>query len=319
MNILVTGGAGYIGSIIVEHLITPKNFICIIDDLSTGNKQAIHKNAKFYQCDICDYKNVDKIFKQHKFECVIHLAAKTRVGESVSKKKLYYDVNVNGTKNIIKCMKKYKCKYIVFASSAAVYGNPKTIPIKEDSSKLPINPYGETKLVCENLIIKSKLKYAILRFANVSGASNSLKFGMRQPKPSLLIPIVNRAILRKQVPIIFGDNYKTEDGTCIRDYIHVEDIANICELSINKITKSKSLILNVCSNVGYSVKGVINLAYVIDKSKINYTVQSNRPGDPDVLLLDNSNLKKYLGYKPKYSIGDMIKSDRDFLIKNHLF
>jgi UDP-glucose 4-epimerase len=313
MNILITGGAGYIGSVIAEHC--KNNHLHILDDLSTGNKQLINYGI-FHRCDIRELKELEKIFKKYKFDLVIHLAAKTRVGESVNNPKLYFDVNVKGTMNLIKTMKKYNCQKIVFASSAAVYGVPKKIPLKEDDIKNPCNPYGLNKLECEQLIINSGLTYGILRFSNVSGASDSLKCGMIQNQPSLLIPIINRLLIKNKTPIIFGDKYKTKDGTCLRDYVHVEDVAKACDLIIKKVMNNKSLIINVCSNKGYSVKDVIKKACLINKKPFKYQIQDNRSGDPDKLILSNKKIKKYLNFSCKRTLNQMIESDFKFILKH---
>lgn len=316
MNILITGGAGYIGSVIVEHCLANKHDVCIIDDLSTGSKQLINKQAHFVKCDIRNLEKIEKIFKKHKFDLVIHLAAKVKVGESVNKPKLYFDVNVNGTKNIIKIMQKYNCQKIIFASSAAVYGIPKKVPLKENDNKRPCNPYGSNKLQCEKLIIDSKLTYAFLRFSNVSGASDSLKCGMIQNKPSLLIPIINRLLLTNQTPQIFGNKYKTKDGTCLRDYVHVEDVATICDLVIEKISRGKSMIINVCSNKGYTVKEVVAKTCILAKKPVKYSIQKNRSGDPDKLILSNTKLRSILNFTPNRTLTEMIKSDYEFILKH---
>lgn len=315
MNILITGGAGYIGSVVTEHCIKNKHKVYIVDDLSTGSKKLINKKAKFYLCDIRKTKELEKIFIKNNFDLVIHLAAKTRVGESVKLPDLYYDVNVNGTKNIINLMNKHNVNKIIFASSAAVYGIPKKVPLKEDEDKSPCNPYGKNKLECETLIKNSGLAYGILRFSNVSGASDSLKGGMIQNNPSLLIPIVNRLLVKKQTPIIFGDKYKTKDGTCLRDYVHVEDVATTIDLVIKQLSKDQSLIINVCSNKGYSVKEVIKKACLLNKQPFKYLIKDNRSGDPDKLILCNVRSKKILNFVPKRSLNQMISSDLKFIKK----
>jgi UDP-glucose 4-epimerase len=291
MAILITGGAGYIGSVVAESL-TKNNTVVILDDLSTGKKQLVNSNAIFVNGSILNKKLLNNIFSKYQFDIVIHLAAKTVVPESVLKPKLYMHVNVDGTKNILSCMHKYGCEKIIFSSSAAVYGEPKSIPIKESAPKKPCNPYGTSKLQAEHLILNSHLKYCILRFFNVAGASHSLKYGMTKDKPTLLVAAVNKMLISGKRPIIFGNQYKTKDGTCIRDYIHVEDLSTACQLCIKYLKKHSTGIFNLGSNKGHSVLEVIKLACNINKVPLQYDIKPNRLGDPSVLLA-SSQLAKF--------------------------
>jgi UDP-glucose 4-epimerase len=293
MNILITGGAGYIGSVITEHFVN-KHFVVILDNLSTGKKELINKKAVFVKGSILSKTLLDKLFTKYKFDLVIHLAAKTVVSESVKKPKLYYQHNVLGTQVILSMMKKYRCNKIIFSSSAAVYGEPDQNPISEDANKTPCNPYGESKLQAESLIVKSKINYFILRFFNVAGASDSLKCGMMKEKPTLLIPAINKLISENKKPIIYGNQYKTKDGTCIRDYVHVEDLASVCETVLPLLSNNKSGIYNLGSGKGYSVLQIVKLACRINNVNFNYELQPNRPGDPSILVTSTSKAIKEL-------------------------
>jgi UDP-glucose 4-epimerase len=293
MKVLITGGAGYIGSVITEQFVK-QHSVVVLDDLSTGKSELINKKAIFLKGSILNKTILNSIFKKNKFDLVIHLAAKTVVPESVSKPKFYYEQNVIGTKNILAFMKKYKCKNLIFSSSAAVYGEPKRNPIKEEAIKKPCNPYGKTKLQAEQLIKKAKINYFILRFFNVAGASNSLKYGMMKDKPTLLIPVINKLISERQKPIIYGNKYDTKDGTCVRDYVHVQDLALACLLTLPLLKKNKSGIYNLGSGKGYSVLEIVKLACKVNKVKFNYVLKPNRLGDPSTLITSIAKAMKEL-------------------------
>jgi UDP-glucose 4-epimerase len=293
MRILVTGGAGYIGSVVCEYL-SKTHHVTAIDNLSAGYKKLVVPQVTFFQIDILNIKKLSNLFKKHKFDLVIHLAAKVVVSESVTNPQEYCTHNVTGTTNLLQIMHQHNVKNIVFASSAAVYGNSIKTPIQESAPKLPINPYGQTKLVAEQAIQKTRLNYVILRFFNVAGASKSLRCGMLKPSPTLLIPAVNKQILSKKIPAIYGNKYATKDGTCIRDYVHVIDIAIACKKAIKLLIKQKSGIFNIGSGHGYSVLQVVTLANKLNRVSNNYTIKSPRLGDPAVLLTCNKLVKKTL-------------------------
>ncbi|MDR3329748.1 MAG: UDP-glucose 4-epimerase GalE [Mycoplasmataceae bacterium] len=317
MVILITGGAGYIGSVIVESFVDTHKVV-VLDNLSTGKEQLINPKATFIKGSILNKKILDKLFAQYKFDLVIHLAAKAVVPESVLKPKLYMNVNVNGTNNILKSMYKYRCNKIIFASSAAVYGKQKQIPITETALKRPCNPYGTSKLKAEQLIINSHFKYCILRFFNAAGASKSLKYGMMKDHPTLLITAVNKTLINGKPPIIFGNKYKTKDGTCVRDYVHVEDLMLACKLCIKYLQTHSSGIFNLGSGKGDSVLEVVKLACEINKKALIYDVKPNRLGDPSTLLASIVLANTILKWRPKYGLKDMIKTDYQFRLKNHL-
>lgn len=299
MNILVTGGAGYIGSVTVEKLINQKHNVIIYDDMSTGFKKLINPKAKFVKASILNYKKLVETFKKHKVQAVVHLAAKIVVPESVLKPFEYFETNVNGTINILKAMNECNVNKIIFASSAAIYGNIKKVPISEDDPKDPINPYGQTKLIDEmlirnNTVINSNFKYVNLRFFNVAGASDSGKYGMLKAKPSLLIPCISDSFIKNAQFSIYGNHYKTIDKTALRDYIDVNDIANAILLSIQYLSKNKYGTFNLGTNKGCTVKEVYDVAIRALKMKPNFVYKSNRPGDPDKLLTTNKLAKSKL-------------------------
>ena len=292
MNILVTGGAGYIGSVTVERLIQKKNKVIIYDDLSTGFKQLINPKAIFVKASILNYQKLIQTIKKYKVDAIVHLAAKIVVPESVSKPFEYFKTNVDGTINVLKVMNECNVKKLIFASSAAIYGNPKKVPIFEDDSKEPINPYGQTKLIGEmliknNAVINSEFRYVSLRFFNVAGASDSNMYGMLKEKPSLLIPCINDSLIKGTKFCIYGNKYKTIDKTALRDYIHVNDIANAILLSLNYLDKNKFVTFNLGMNKGFTVKQVYDTAIHVLNKKSNFIYKPNRSGDPDKLLTSN--------------------------------
>jgi UDP-glucose 4-epimerase len=295
MQILITGGAGYIGSVIAERFVQQKHVIVILDDLSTGKRELINEAAIFVKGSILNKALLNQIFQQHKFDLVIHCAAKTVVSESVVKPKLYYQHNVVGTQNILDCMQKHGCNNLIFCSSAAVYGCAKENLISETSVKKPCNPYGQTKLQAERLIQKAKVNYFIFRFFNVAGASRSLKYGMMKKKLTLLIPSANQMISKGKTPTIYGNHYRTKDGTCIRDYVHVEDLATACLLVLPQLKKNQSGIYNLGSGKGYSVLEIIKLVCQINNVEFKYVVKPNRHGDPPILVTAINKAMQELG------------------------
>lgn len=291
MNVLITGGAGYIGSVTAELFLNNKHNVIIYDDLSTGFLKLVDKRAKFIKGSILNYSLLCKTIKENQIDLIIHLAAKIIVSESVRKPALYHKINVNGTANILKAMKKFNVNKILFASSAAVYGNIKKLVITENSNKKPCNPYGETKLIGEQLIKDYKknhknFNYVCLRLFNVAGASVSGKYGLLKNKPYLLIPSINDSFRLNKEFKIFGHNYHTIDKTASRDYIDVNDVAKAFYLGSTYVNK-KSGIFNIGNQKGTTVKQVYDEGCKVLNIKPNFTYQSNRPGDPDVLIASN--------------------------------
>ena len=264
--ILVCGGAGYIGSHAVRQLIDKGEEVIIVDNLETGHEDAIHPKAKFYNVDIRNEEELDKVFEENKIDEVIHFAANSLVGESMTNPLKYYNNNVHGTEILLKVMIKHDVKKIVFSSTAATYGEPKSIPILETDPTCPTNAYGETKLAMEKMMkwadVAHGVKFISLRYFNVAGAHASGEIGEDHNPETHLIPLILQVPLGKREFIsIFGDDYDTHDGTCIRDYIHVIDLADAHILAVEKLRAgSSSNIYNLGSGNGFTVKEMIEAA-----------------------------------------------------------
>lgn len=324
MKVCVIGGAGYIGSHAVLELVEDGHEVVVIDNLSTGTRDAIDLKARFYLGDITDEQRMDEIFtiesQSRVFDAVMHFAAKIVVPESVSEPLLYYHNNVEGVRIMLKTMVKHNVKNVIFSSTAAVYGDVKKDICTEEDECSPINPYGETKLASERMIRwvaqAHGLNYCIFRYFNVAGAHESLKIGLKRDNLTHIIPItVQTALKLRESMVIFGDDYPTPDGTCIRDYIHVADLAYAHVLGMKYIIdKEESVIINLGSSAGYSVKEVID--EVSSHLPVNYTIGPRRPGDPAKLIASSTRAKELLGWRPKRTLKDIIKTDLDFRIKH---
>jgi len=277
-NVLVTGGAGYIGSNIIRVLIKKKLNVISLDNLSTGHKKLIHPKSFFYRIDILDFNKIKKIIKSHNIDSIIHCAAKHNVNESQKKPKSYFKNNVQGTKILLDACANTNVKNFLFSSTCAVYGDKKKIPIAEIARTKPVSNYGRTKLKAEKLIKKYfKGNIAILRYFNVVGASSDNKFGQININGQLFKNL-SLAVLKK-TPIIsvFGNGYKTKDGTCIRDYIHVEDLANIhAEILKNMFATNMSGIFNCGYGKPYSVIEIIRVFEKITKKKIKIIIKKKK-------------------------------------------
>ena len=316
-NILITGGAGYIGSHVVENLIKRKKKVLIVDNLCAGYKKLINKKAKFYKSDINNLKIIKKIIKKNKIDSVIHLAASISVTDSKKDYKLFYKNNVEGTSNLIKACKDSLVKNFVFSSTAAVYKSSNK-KVTELSKIKPKSVYGITKLKAEKIIIKSlkklKINYAILRYFNVVGASPSKEIGPLK-KNDTLFKNISIAMLKKKADIkIYGNNFNTKDGTCIRDYIHVSDLSEIHIQILKKIEEvKKSVILNCGYGFGISVLQVVNAFQKETKEKIKIIIKKKRKGDMEKIISINTKLKKFINWKPKYNnLSLIIKSCLDW-------
>lgn len=315
MKILVTGGAGYVGSHAVYGLIDKGYEVVVVDNLQTGFKEAIHNEAKFYKGDIRDSNFLDNLFQNEEIDGVIHFAANSLVGESMEKPLEYFDNNVYGTQKLLESMVRYNIKNIVFSSTAATYGEPVNIPITEDHVTNPINTYGETKRIMEKLMHWASksydLKYISLRYFNVAGAHSSGSIGESHNPETHLIPIILQVPLgRREFLSIFGDDYSTEDGTCIRDYIHIEDLVEAHILAIEKlINGGDSGIYNLGTGVGYSINEMLEAARKVTGHPIPSKISERRAGDPAVLVASNKLAKQELGWSPKWTkIEDIIES-----------
>ncbi len=302
-NILVTGGAGYIGSHVVEQLIESKKKVFIIDNLSTGHRKLINKKAKFFFGDITKYKDVDFLISKNKISSIIHLAASLSVNESERKPKKYQKNNVEGTKNLVKAALKNKVDNFIFSSTCAVYKDKLKI-VSESSKLLPKSIYGKTKLKGENLIKslfkEKKTKFAILRYFNVAGASKSKMIGQITNGDQLFKNLAVASLKKSPKINVYGDDYNTYDGTCVRDYIHVSDIAKIHILALKEISrKQKSIILNCGYGKGVSVMQAIKEFEKQIKKKIIINFKKRRKGDMEMIIANNSKIKKALGWKVK--------------------
>ncbi|MDD2203507.1 MAG: UDP-glucose 4-epimerase GalE [Bacilli bacterium] len=322
MKVLVIGGAGYIGSHAVCKLLKSNNEVVIMDNLSTGRESSINNKAKFYLGDITQKDDLIKVFREEcsikPFDVVMHFAAKLLVNESVEHPLEYYHNNVEGVRLMLETMTEFGIKNIVFSSTAAVYGNPTKEECSEDDTLLPVNPYGETKLTCEKMIkwVSNTygINYGIFRYFNVAGADESLEIGYNYERKIIthLIPIVAEVALGiREKLMVYGDDYETKDGTCIRDYVHVSDLANAHVLGANYLlAENKSFIINLGSNDGYSVKEIIEAAEKI--YPIKYEMSKRREGDPAKLIASNNKAKELLGWGPKYDLFDIINSDIEY-------
>ena len=314
MAVLITGGAGYIGSHIAEKLCKKKDKVIIFDNLVTGYKYLLNKKAHFIHGDIKNFNFIKKVIQEQKITSIIHMAAYLSVSEAESNKKKYYKNNVLGTLNLIKACKKSLVKNIIFSSSCSVYGNVKG-SVSEIKKANPVGYYAYTKFKSEEIIKKYEkkfnYKYAILRYFNVAGASSSRKIGQIEKSHGHLIKNLSIASLkRKPIVKIFGNDYKTKDGTCIRDYIHVSDLTDIHLKSLKFVSqKKKSIILNCGYGKGISVLDVVKELQKIKKINIKIIYTKRRPGDIEQIYANTKKLKKYLKWSPKFnSIKKMITS-----------
>ena len=310
-SILVTGGAGYIGSKIVHDLIKQNKKVVVIDNLSTGFKKLVNKKSTFYKIDFST-KLLKQILKNHKIKTIIHCAASTNVIEANKNKKKYHLNNVLKTKKLLQNIKDQKIDNFIYSSTCAVYGNVKK-KVNENTSLKPVNFYGITKLKAENLVKKyskvNNFNYAILRYFNVAGADNKNKIGIYKNNGQLIKNIASSIISEKKIVNIFGNNYQTKDGTCIRDFIHVSDISQIHLLALKKINISNSnLILNCGYGKEYSILNVINRFEKIYKINFIKNFLPKRDGDIVKMTCDNKKLKKKLNFQGKFNINDIIKS-----------
>ena len=306
MKILVVGGAGYIGSHMIKRFQNTDHQIDVLDNLSTGFKEN-SQNYKLHICDLSNKEQVHKILKENKYEMVMHFASSINVGESYDHPMKYYENNVINTLNLLECMIDLKILNFIFSSTAAVYGEPESIPIKEEQNLSPINPYGKTKSVVENILSdydKSYgLKYISLRYFNACGAHIDGTIGERHNPETHLIPLIlQTASGRRNNFKIYGDDYKTKDGTCVRDYIHVMDIAEAHLLSLEKLIQTQSSdIYNIGNKQGYSVREIIDMVEEITQIKIPYKISEKRKGDPAELIADNSKITEKLNWRARYS------------------
>lgn len=315
MTILVLGGAGYIGSHTVKELCDAGENVVVADCLATGHKEAVNKKARFYKGDIRDGAFLDEIFTKEKIDVVMHFCAFSLVGESVVDPIKYYDNNMGGAIMLLKKMHEHGLNKIVFSSTAAVYGEPERVPIMENDKTEPTNPYGETKLSMEKMFKWASKAYGInfvsLRYFNASGADQTGFIGEDHNPETHLIPLILQVPLGKRKFIsIFGTDYPTPDGTCIRDYIHVTDLAQAHILAAKYLmAENKSDIFNLGNGVGFSVKEVIETARKVTGHPIPAKEEGRRAGDPAQLIASSAKAREILGWKPEHdSLEEIIAS-----------
>ena len=306
MAILVLGGAGYIGSHTVYELIAAGRDVVVADNLLTGFKAAVHPKARFYQADIRDRAAMDQLFEKENIEGVIHFAASSQVGESMSNPLKYYDNNLCGTCVLLQSMVAHGVDKIVFSSTAATYGEPERVPILETDKTVPTNCYGETKLAMEKMMNWTGrahgLRYVALRYFNACGAHPSGAIGEAHNPETHLIPLILQVPGGKREKIsIFGDDYATHDGTCIRDYIHVSDLAQAHILALDYLLNGgESNVFNLGNGVGFTVKEVIDVARKVTGHPIPAEICPRRAGDPAQLVASSEKARTVLGWKPQY-------------------
>jgi UDP-glucose 4-epimerase len=306
MRVLVTGGAGYIGSHTVKELLLKGYYPITIDNLKEGHKESL-VGGEFFLGDLGNIEDLRYVFKKYQVEAVIHFAASCYVGESVSQPLDYYFNNLANGLNLLKVMVESGVKKLIFSSSCAVYGNPVKIPMNEDHPQAPVNPYGNTKQMFERILVDHEraygIKYMSLRYFNAAGAAPGGEIGEDHSPETHLIPLVLETAMGKKDAIeVFGSDYDTPDGTCIRDFIHVTDLAQAHILALEYLSSiSKSACYNLGTGKGYSVKEIINISQEITGKSIAYREVGRREGDPPVLIADAKKIKEELGWEPQFS------------------
>ncbi|MEO7127148.1 MAG: UDP-glucose 4-epimerase GalE [Nakamurella sp.] len=322
MRILVAGGAGYIGSVVTRLLIAEGHHVTVLDDLSTGHADAVPDGVELVQADIRD---ADRVFKSAAlssggFDGVLHFAAKSLVGESVADPAKYWRTNVCGTRALLDAVAKHGVSRLVFSSTAATYGEPESVPITEESPTKPTNPYGASKLSVDMMLTgecaATGLAAVSLRYFNVAGAAWGA--GERHGTETHLIPLALDALAGRRGPLtIFGEDWPTDDGTPIRDYIHVADLARAHVLALTAAQPSTHLICNLGSGDGYSVRQVLDSIAEVTGSPVPATVGARRAGDPARLIASNAKARTILGWQPELTLADMVRDAWDFMHRSN--
>jgi len=304
VNILVTGAAGYVGSVCAQVLIERDLRVVALDNLAEGHRQAVPEQALFAECDLADRPQLDQVFSSHRIDAVMHFAGEALVEKSVREPSTFYAANVACGVNLLDAMIRHGVKDFIFSSTAAVYGEPETLPIPEDHPKRPINPYGRTKLLFEQILDDYRrdtgLRYVALRYFNAAGAS--AERGEDHRKESHLIPrLIEVALGQREHFPLNGTDYPTPDGTCVRDYVHILDIAEAHLLALEQIQRVSGQAFNVGNNRGYSVREVLQAARRISGRLIPAVETPRRPGDPATLVASSEKLRRDLGWSPRHS------------------
>ncbi|TKX32066.1 UDP-glucose 4-epimerase GalE [Campylobacter estrildidarum] len=317
MKILISGGAGYIGSHTLRQFLKTDHELCVLDNLSKGSKIAINdlqsiRDFKFFELDLSDFKEVKSLFEREKFDAIVHFAASIEVFESMQDPLKYYMNNTVNTTNLIKTCIETGVNKFIFSSTAATYGEPQTSVVSENSPLAPINPYGKSKLMSEWVLKDANMahpefKYCILRYFNVAGACMDFNIGQRYPKATLLIKVAAECAAKKRDKMfIFGDDYDTKDGTCIRDYIHVDDISSAHLAALEYLEEHESDIFNVGYGHGFSVKEVIESMKRVTGVDFKVELAPRRAGDPSVLISDAQKIRTLTSWQPKFDDLDLI-------------
>ncbi len=309
-KILVTGGAGYIGSVVTELLAARKFPVVVVDNLTQGHRVAVPAGVDFFRADLLDRTQITRVFEEYQIESVIHLAAVSVVGDSVKHPLHYYQQNVIGLLNLLEAMRQAGTERIVFSSTASVYGTPEEIPVSESAPLQPVNPYGWTKVMGEKILVDASraygLRYVSLRYFNVAGATDRCGEAHR-PETHLIPSVLEVALGQRPYLELFGSDYSTPDGTCIRDYIHVVDLAEAHLLALEKTANSAG-VYNLGSNRGYSVREVIACAEKVTGKKIAVRQKPRRAGDAARLVASFEKAKTELGWQPSRDLEEMVSS-----------
>jgi UDP-glucose 4-epimerase len=314
MNVLVTGAAGYIGSHALRHVERAGHAVFALDNLSRGHREAVPRSVPLVECDVRDTERVERALREHRIECVLHFAAFAYVGESVEKPLDYYDNNTRGTLSLIHAIHAAGVRRMVFSSTCATYGQPEQTPIREDTPQAPINPYGWSKLFSERMLrdyaaATPGFRCAALRYFNVAGAALDGSVGEDHDPETHLIPVILQAALgRREKVVVFGEDYPTPDGTCIRDYVHVEDLVDAHVVVMEKLVPGFAA-YNLGIGRGYSVREIIDAARAVVGRPFTVEVGPRRAGDPPSLYADASKIERELGWRARHTdIAETVRS-----------
>jgi UDP-glucose 4-epimerase len=321
MKLLVTGGAGYIGSVVADQLLAAGHQVVVIDNLSRGHRQAVPPGAKLVIGDLAGKENLDSLFRAERFDGVLHFAAFIEAGESMKHPETFFRNNTANALTVLEAMVAAGVKRFVFSSTAALYGNPVKSPIQEDDALQPTNAYGESKLLVERMLEWFHrihgLRYASLRYFNAAGAASANRGEAHNPESHLVPRIINVALGRQKYVEIFGTDYPTADGTCVRDYIHVSDLAAAHLLALDALDRSGQLIYNLGSGQGFTVRQVIEGVRRVTGKPVAVVESPRRDGDPAVLIATSEKIRKELQWKPKFGELETILESAWIWHKNH--
>jgi len=312
VNLLVTGGAGYIGSIVVEKLLDQNHTVIVIDNLQEGHRNAVLQQAVFFEGNFGNKNILNEIFGSHKIDAVLHFAAETTIEFSMTNPRIYFENNVVNGITLLNATLEHKCNRFIFSSTAATFGEPQYTPIDEKHPQVPINAYGESKVMFEHILDwyhkAYGLKFNAFRYFNAAGASERL--GEAHKHESHLIPVIIQAALgQREKLLIYGNDYQTKDGTCVRDYIHVIDLAQAHILALKNLETRPNAKYNLGNGEGFSNLEVLKMVEKVSGKKINYDFADRRPGDPAILIASSELAKKELGWKPKFAdLESIVKS-----------